>query len=49
MLDKMLLGIALLFLLHVPSHTVNAAGPIVGLESSLVQNPMGMGMAIAQG
>jgi hypothetical protein len=49
MLDKMLLGIALLFLLQAPSHTVNAAsnGLIVGLESSPVQKPVGM--AIAQG
>lgn len=44
MSDSMLLGIALLFLLQVPSHTVNASstGPIVGLESSLVQKLVGM-------
>jgi hypothetical protein len=49
MLDKMFLGITMLILLQIPSHTVNAAstGPIMGLESSLLQKPAGT--TIAQG
>ncbi len=47
MLEKMLFRHHLVFLMQVPSHTVNAAsnGPIVGLESSLVQKSVGMAIA----